>query len=396
MSEKNTLKNIKGEFDVYTAALVDVISDWENTSPTLWNTDFSIIYPYAWFPGKTPGTITDKISYTALKNLEALRKDTFFKIVLSRSALFELLISIYRELERLKSLRINDGFDYLKRADFANFLDKNVTVSGLESANKIQQLHNLLPVNNRSHNIQNVIDFLLEGKIISFHDILDREEILGQRDQINKLSEFIRKHHYRGTQTETEFTELHRLVDCRNIATSMILNKHFPEININFVGPTHQIRTDEFKAVHRSYMVPAFSLHALASTENRSAAKNYSERLLEKFNSVSRDLTEYNSLNEVPAHLLEDIQSMFRVVDEMTEFKPESKAHEIEKMRQSISDFAKNKNSFKDKIHEEEDKLKSDALSIIRKREINEGLLHDLGCADNPRAKEVLARFKTS
>ena len=77
----------------------------------------------------------------------------------------------------------------------------------------------------------------------------------------------------------------------------------------------------------------------------------------------------------------------------MASSKTPDTADELRKMKENIAGFDLSDRQFEEKVRDSEESLRKDAINIISERNIDEGILHDLGISENPRAKEILKRF---
>lgn len=235
---KNKLGARAHEFDAYLAALADLKADMSflENGRYICNVDFSLFYPFFWEDEAKIETFSDKLRLNLFYNYIEYSQFSRMKFVFTRSTIFEMLTSIYSKFKKINKIHEQPKTIEVHQKEIDRVLSDDV-VNADYYAQRLNYFYNLMPNNNGTSNIDLTINLLSQGVISSVYDVYGFEEVRRLRSEINQLTDEISPKFYQkpSRSDDPHFKQLAKDVDCRNIATSVILSKNFKNYNMPYL-----------------------------------------------------------------------------------------------------------------------------------------------------------------
>lgn len=279
----------------------------EHEKITIYNIDFALMYPYLWdspVENIRAPYISNKYAYdfvgkSIFRLLEETNTSYDFSFALSTPSFYELIESIYHQVERIdRSVVRKDFFENIeRRVDSWSANDwSDLALRGEDAASVLQDVSHALRIarQNISGNVQKIADLIRERHAIhGVSDFVDRQPTSQQIADFQQAyaallarMNAVRRHH----DTRDSFhRDFHYKVDCANIALSGLLNKWLTEYRVQFVCRSG-IRKAYMQDKGRSPLVPFFRLQLHKLYEEQKNPKRESEAHIDSMRSALIEL----------------------------------------------------------------------------------------------------------
>lgn len=324
------------------------------------------------------------------------------RFAFSRATVLEMMHSIWTEINHLRHISQNPHILEQHHRRIELFNKDNGAYSGEDYSKDLRFYCGIIPdATAQKTNIDTTIDLLKSGKIVSFYDVFGKEEVKKLRGKINSLTEEItpRFHHRPGfADRDPEARELHKAVDCRNIATSAIISSTFDGYLAPFLCAPYSVRHKTFEDVKRSHFVPGFFFEALSDSCAFEDASIIVERMYRECLTCMDWFNRYTGFqyDKLPDFATRDIANFLLNYIDPLEGDYMKNEIDIKIMRDRIAGKTSSTAEFKNAVEEKGAEYIEKAREVLKSFQTDDEILEETGVDQNPRAKEVLSFFLPS
>ncbi len=390
-------------------------------SQSLYNADFSIIYPLTQNQGLHQRAVDnaldlDAISYEMITLSELYNNISGFQIVVSFPAFIEMLASIENRLLQLEEIRDNKAVSenlyhnlnaYREQAITGKVTEQDLLKSN-SAKTQLRSLIGLIPNDQESANITRVLHLFERRVIRGLGDYYTSSEIDAARNGrqyfnrvLERIDRFRSSESHLGGRGDPDSKDFHRRVDAWNITLSRQLHELKEQQRLMFLGPPKLCRVYESSedVLSRSVVAPFLRLKSLSlapsstdiDADSRARIRKFGRRLSEAWDLLDKA----SSIDDLYTAEIETVREAYEEIVSIYHAGAEEASVIEEERRKSISELLRNPTSLRDKAAEVQDQMQRDADRIVSlsPEPLDDDVAEAYELRDNKRMKRIMKKF---